>query len=47
MGGTILIGAILAAIIIWAGIKSFRSFKSNRCLGCGGCDTVADKNNSS
>ncbi|HHX01354.1 MAG TPA: FeoB-associated Cys-rich membrane protein [Firmicutes bacterium] len=37
MLGNIIIGAVLLAVISWAGFRSYRNMKNNRCPGCGGC----------
>ncbi len=38
MGPTIVVGLIFLAIIAFAGIRSYKSMKQNKCPGCsGGC----------
>ncbi len=36
---TIIVGAIFAAIITWAALRSKKDLKTNKCAGCGvqGC----------
>lgn len=40
--GNIIVGAVLLAVISWAGFRSYRNMKHNRYPGCGACEFAAN-----